>query len=162
MPFIPPVRVTVERAGDGTLSSVDVRVHSYTAHDSIQLRVVHSTPTGGDSVVYTTQVSTGASDVVVPERRRSGATGPTGGRLVATGASGRVRYCFNMGSTWSGTLVPSDWNGGCQSQRGTTGCSARRLPQRRRSRATPSDAGPTGESGPTGAAGCDGLGAARA
>ena len=58
---IPELWITVNRASDGTLTSVDVRVHSYSANDSIQLKVIHSTPTGGDAVVYTTQVSTGAS-----------------------------------------------------------------------------------------------------
>jgi hypothetical protein len=110
VPFIPPVWIVVNRA-NGTLSSVHVRFHSYSAHDSIQLRVVHSDPAGGHTVVYTTQVSTGDDVSSCPGGPTgTGPTGPSG----PTGASGPRPYCFNMGSTWSGTLVPSDWNGGCQ------------------------------------------------
>ncbi len=143
IPAILPVWVVVNRASDGTLSSVDVRVHSDTAHASIQLRVVHSDPTGGDSVVYTRQISTGASASSCP----SGATGTTG----PSGASGPTgSNCFNTGSSWSGTLVPSDWNGGCQSS-GDYWISANGF-QSETFTCDAADAGSTGKSGPTGAA----------
>ena len=105
-----------------------------------------------NSVVYTKRVTTGdnASSCPSGQSGPTGATGPTG----ASGPSGRWA-CFSTGSTWTGTLVPSDWNGGCQSSgeywiavgtfhSETFMCDV-------------AAAGPTGGSGPTGRAGPTGV-----
>ncbi len=152
IPYMPPLWITPNRASDGTLSSVDVRVHSFSANDSVELKVIHSTPGTGDSVVYTKQVSTGANSSSCANGA-TGASGPTG-QTGPTGASGPRQFCFNMGSTWSGTLVPSDWNGGCQPS-GDYWISTADATSVKFTCSAP-QAGPTGKSGPTGAAGATG------
>jgi hypothetical protein len=153
VPVIPPVRIVAHRAADETLISLHVRIHSYTAHDNIQFQVVHSDPTGGDSVVYTKQVTTGDNYSSCPSGS-TGAAGPTGssdptGASGPTGAPNRRWACYSTGSEWSGTLVPSDWNGGCQTS-GKYWIAVGTF----HSETFMCDAvGPTGASGPTGAAG---------
>jgi hypothetical protein len=139
IPYFPPLWVNVNRGSDGTLQSVDVRVHSYSANDTVELKVVHSTPGGGDTVVYTTQVTTGTSASSCP-------TGPTG-HSGPTGRTGPIVECGNLGSSWTGTLVPSDWTGGCDSS-GDYWISSGTVKSQTFT-CDASQAGPTGQVGPT-------------
>ena len=140
-----PVAADVNRSSDGTLSSVDVVLRLYSAPGPVELRLVHSTPSG-DVVVYSTYVST-TPPTLGCASGPTGQSGPTGADG-PTGASGRA-VCYGMQrSGWSGTLVPSDWTGGCQSS-GVYWVSVGSL----RSTEFTCDAppvGPTGQSGPTG------------
>ena len=79
--------VTPNRNDDGTLASISVTVKPDIANATSEIEVIHAdTPnTGTTEVVFREQVST----TPLP--------GPDGL------------------STWSGTLYPSDWTGGCQS-----------------------------------------------
>jgi hypothetical protein len=79
--------VTPNRNDDGTLASISVTVKPDIANATSEIEVLHSdgSATGTTEVVFREQVST----TPLP--------GPDGL------------------STWSGTLYPSDWTGGCQS-----------------------------------------------
>jgi hypothetical protein len=82
----------------GTLSSVTVTVNPDIADASVRVQVLHS-----DATTYANAYaaeSAGSDQVVFQEQ------GPATNTSTA-GAAGA--------STWSGTLSPSDWNGGCQS-----------------------------------------------
>ena len=82
----------------GTLSSVTVTVNPDIANASVRVQVLHS-----DATTYAdayTAESAGTDQVVFQEQGSATNTSTVG----AAGAS-----------TWSGTLSPSDWSGGCQS-----------------------------------------------
>jgi hypothetical protein len=88
-----PIALHFTRAAQG-ITSIDVTVNSSSRDATMQLQVLRGNPYGPDSgrkVVFQKQVP--MTDIASP------AAGPTG--TVAL-------------STWSGTLSPSDWNGGCQ------------------------------------------------
>jgi hypothetical protein len=77
----------------GALSSIAVTLTPNVANASIQVRVVHS-----DATSYA-EAYAGSAQVVFQEQ-------------VSTTTPPASSSAF---STWSGTLSPSDWNGGCQS-----------------------------------------------
>lgn len=82
----------------GTLSSVAVTVNPDIADASVRVQVIHS-----DATTYADAYaaeSAGTDQVVFQEQGSATNTSTPG----AAGAS-----------TWSGTLSPSDWSGGCQS-----------------------------------------------
>ena len=98
------LRVSYSR-NSGTLRSIAVTLSLDFANARVQLQVLHSDASstelyrgkGSKEVVFQSQVSTTATPPAV-------LVGPTGD---ASPEAGR--------SFWSGTLFPSDWNGGCQS-----------------------------------------------
>lgn len=88
-----PMRLAFTRGADG-VTSIDVTVSAAIRDATMRLRVLRGSPYGPDSnrtVVFQEQVR--MSNISSP------AQGPPG--VVAL-------------STWSGTLSPSDWAGGCQ------------------------------------------------
>jgi hypothetical protein len=108
--------VTANRGSDGTLISVHVGIRSLTSKFPFKLDVVHSTPGGGKDVVYATQIS-GNPVTWLCATDSTGHIGPTGadGPIGWKGPHGTIHECTDGTSRWSGTLVPSDWRGGCQS-----------------------------------------------
>jgi hypothetical protein len=88
-----PIALHFTRGAQG-ITSIDVTVNSSSRDATMQLQVLRGNPYGPDSgrkVVFQEQVS--MTDIASP------AAGPTGTVPL---------------STWSGTLSPSDWDGGCQ------------------------------------------------
>lgn len=79
--------------GSGALSSVDVTVNPSMADATIEIEVLYSSASTGADV-------TAANSQVVYQKQVS-----------ATNTASTV----NGLSTWSGTLTPSEWSGGCQS-----------------------------------------------
>ena len=144
--------VTVERSSDGTLNLVHVRLRAFPANPDIQLEVVHSTPTGGQDVVYTTQISMNPVTWLCATDS-TGAIGPTGEHspIGWTGPHGPIHEC-HAAYKWAGTLAPSDWRGGCQST-GEYSVVAAGVPIYRSFACVASDPGAVGPSGQEGPAG---------
>jgi hypothetical protein len=87
-----PMSVTYNRSG-GTLSSINLTVNPSMPDASIELQVLHS------SASTASDVNTANSEVVYQAQ------------VSATNTSSTAAEP----SSWSGTLSPSDWSGGCQS-----------------------------------------------
>ena len=88
-----PIALQLTRSGQ-RVTSIDVTVNAPTREATMLLQVLRGSPYGPDSnrtVVFQEQVP--MTSIVSP----------------ANGPSGTVAL-----STWSGTLTPSDWDGGCQ------------------------------------------------
>jgi hypothetical protein len=88
-----PINLDFTRSGQA-ITSIAVTVNSSVPDGTLQLQVLRGSPYGPDSgrqVVYQEQVP--MTNVATP----------------SNGPSGTVAL-----STWSGTLSPSDWDGGCQ------------------------------------------------
>lgn len=88
-----PITLNATRSGQ-TITSIAVTLNSSVADATLQLQVLRGDPYGPDSgrhVVFQEQVP--MSNIASP----------------ANGPPGTVAL-----STWSGTLSPSDWEGGCQ------------------------------------------------
>ena len=98
------VFISPNRSEDGTLTSLDVTVNPDFADAGVEIEVLHSTG-GAKETVYKTQIVAGT----IP----SCGSGPTG-QIGPTGAYGPTGCHATGASTWSGTLVPTDWSGGCQ------------------------------------------------
>jgi hypothetical protein len=95
-PAYEPLQLTFTRSGQ-TITAIAVTANDPTPDAVLQLQVRHS-----DASVL--EAMNGNSDVVFQEQvPMSDIASP------ASGPSGTVAL-----STWSGTLSPSDWDGGCQ------------------------------------------------
>jgi len=92
---LPPA---LNRDDSGTLQSVDVTVSAGLPDAEVQLQVLHHVSTGIE-VVFAKQLST----TDIPP---AALYGPTGAQGFGPPVPGR--------SFWSGSLYPSDWDGGCQ------------------------------------------------
>lgn len=150
---VPPVggRVVVDRASDGTANLVHVGLRSFLADPGIQLEVVHSTSDGGKDVVYTTQVLMNPVTWLCATDS-TGHIGPTGasGPIGWSGPHGPIHDC-HAGYKWGGTLVPSDWRGGCQrSGEYSVVAGGVTLYKPFTCDAADEPVGPSGQSGPTG------------
>lgn len=122
-----PIELTFHRQR-GTLKSLDVTVGSQIANASMEIQVIHFGPTqlahpahgvgatgadgptggnasAGGTLVYEKQVSG------TPPRPFLGPTGGIGGPKIPAWAK------VTGASIWSGTLYPSDWEGGCEAGR---------------------------------------------